>query len=226
MEAIRADNINFWHGDAHILEDVSFCVSQGDYVGIIGPNGSGKTTLIKIILGILKPHSGNSTIFGQQSSHAKARSRVGYVPQHIAQSAARFPATVEEIVAMGAKSKEYIDTALAIAGILSLKSRLIGDLSGGERQRVFIARALASQPDILILDEPTAGVDLESQERFYAFIKDLNKTHGLTILFVSHDMDVIAKETSSVLSLNRKLVFSGPSKEFLQSLHKNHHHHD
>ncbi|MDP3982420.1 MAG: metal ABC transporter ATP-binding protein, partial [bacterium] len=183
-----------------------------------------KSTLVKIILSILKPFSGSSTIFGEESSRPGARSHIGYVPQHIAQSAARFPATVQEIVGMGAKSKKAIEIALDIAGISSFKNRRIGDLSGGERQRVFIARALALEPDILILDEPTAGVDAESQERFYSFVRDLNKTHGKTILFVSHDIDVVAKETSSVLSLNRRVVFSGPSKEFLETLSLHHHH--
>jgi zinc transport system ATP-binding protein len=227
--AIEASNINFQYNGNPVLENVSFSIGSGEYWGMIGPNGGGKTTLIKILLGLIEPDFGEIRIFGTPLNKFKNHSILGYVPQKVAHGDRSFPATVEEVVWTGRSARaglfkayqpsDYraVSKALKIAGISNLKNRRIGDLSGGQRQRVFIARALAGEPKILILDEPTVGVDISAQEKFYSFIADLNKSYGMTILFISHDIDVIAHEVSSVMCLNRTLICHGSPKHFLTS---------
>lgn len=195
---IELKNVTFRYGDHVVLENVSFAVYSGEYIGIIGPNGGGKTTLLKVILSLLKPTSGS--VFLQSDE------KIGYVSQRLTQSALTFPATVQEVVESGKLSEEnpeVLERAFEVSDVAQYKDRLISDLSGGERQRVFIARALANNPTILILDEPVAGVDIAAQEKFYHFLARLNRDFGLTILFVSHDVDVVAREATRVLCLNR-----------------------
>ena len=225
---IEIKNLNFsYNKDQPVLEKVSFSVPAGDYVGILGPNGGGKTTLLKILVGLLKPNDGQVYIFGQDINKLKNRSEIGYVPQRVAQDNATFPATVYEIVESGLVAKnglfgsiskqdtQAIADALRTTNISNLKFRLMSQLSGGQRQRVYLARALASKPKILILDEPFVGVDPTSQKDFYNFLKELNFQHGITILFVSHDIDTITGEVKSVLCLNRGLFCYG-AKEIIE----------
>ena len=225
---IELKNVSFSYGGNPVLEDVSFSVSAGDYIGVIGPNGGGKTTLLSIMLGLLKPSSGQVTVFGKKINELRGeRSRIGYVPQRLSQLDANFPGTVYEIIASGrtalngpfhlfSKSdKEAVERALAIANVGELRRKLLGDLSGGQRQRVMIARSLAGDPKVLILDEPTTGVDITSQEQFYHFLAELNHERGLTIVFVSHDIDIIANEVHSLLLLNRRVVSYGPAKNLI-----------
>ena len=223
---IEVNNVSFSYNGQSVLDNISFSVNTGEYLGIIGPNGGGKTTLIKIILGLLKPDAGTVRIFGQDIKEFKERSLIGYVPQRISQVA--FPATVKEVIETGRTARiglfkrhsrddeRAVEKAMEVAGITHLRYRLIEDLSGGERQRVFIARALSAEPKILILDEPSVGVDLASQEQFYTFIQNLNQEFGLTILFISHDIDVIAHEVKCLLCLNKNLVCHGLPREFLK----------
>lgn len=221
---IEAQNISFGYGNVAVLENVSFTIPEGDYVGVVGPNGGGKTTLVKILLGLLKPQSGSIAIAGASAGSPAARRGIGYVPQRTAQDAASFPATVYEIVESGRIAKKNIFAAtdekdrlaslaaLRIAGIHHLKDRLMAGLSGGERQRAWMARALAGQPKILILDEPFTGVDAAAQKEFYLFLKKLNAQQGLTILFVSHDIDILMHEAHSLMCLNRGLLCFGSSE--------------
>lgn len=225
---IDVKNINYKFGSNQVLQNISFTVEQGEYLGIIGPNGGGKTTLLKIILGLLKPTSGKITILGQDLKSFKDRALVGYVPQRSAHGETFFPATVEEIIKSGRTAQlglfrnfqiaDYgaVAKAMEITGVTKYKNRLISELSGGERQRVFIARALASEPKILILDEPTVAVDIASQAKFYSFLSELNRNLNLTILFVSHDIDVVAKEVDTVLCLNKTLVCHGSPLDFIK----------
>jgi len=225
---IELKNVSFRYDNEFILQDVSFRIASGDYAGVIGPNGGGKTTLIKIILGILKPSSGSVSIFGKPIESFRERYQVGYVPQRAMQGNPHFPATVEEVVRTGRTAKvglfkgfskddlNAIDNAMDLTGVAPYRNRLVGELSGGERQRVFIARALAGDPKILILDEPTAGVDISAQESFYHFLHDLNKHEGLTIMFVSHDIDVIAHEAKTLICLNRRLICHGTPQEYVK----------
>lgn len=247
---IEVKNLSFSYDGATVLEDISFAVRSGDYLAVIGPNGSGKTTLVKILLGLYKATSGSIKIFGNDISHFKERHRIGYVPQNLNQSEYSFPATVYEIVKSGLTAKlgilkgfrkdhiESIEKAMDIAEVTSYRNSLAGKLSGGQRQKIFIARALVSGPDILILDEPVAGVDVAAQERFYKFLEALNKNQGITIIFVSHDLGVIMNEASSILCINKKVCcYASPEDlvgtEFLEHVygrkvyinkHTNHHH--
>ncbi|MBF0457357.1 MAG: metal ABC transporter ATP-binding protein [Nitrospirae bacterium] len=215
---IEVENLNFSFDKNIVLEDVSFNIARGQYTGLIGPNGGGKTTLIKIILGLLTPSAGSVRLFGEPANDFMRRFLIGYVPQNASQAEFYFPATAHEIVRSGRTAKvglfrrftkaddEAIAHAMETAGVIDLKDRLIGKLSGGQRQRVFIARALAGDPQVLILDEPAVGVDTASKERFYEFLRDLNKNNGMTILFVTHDLGVIAHEVGTVLCLNTTLL--------------------
>lgn len=224
---IELDNVSFSYGLVPVLEHLSFSVHQGEYLGIIGPNGGGKTTLLKIILGLLDPMEGTVRIFGRDRHDFTERYRIGYVPQRATQADGSFPATVFEVVRSGRiprlglfhqftkKDNEAVVRAMEISRIERYSSTLIGNLSGGERQRVFIARALAGEPDILILDEPTVGVDIGAQKTFYEFLESLNQEHKLTIIFVSHDVDVVSQKTQTLLCLNHNLVCHGPSGDLL-----------
>lgn len=228
MNIIELKDINFSYNGEPVLENISVTVGKGEYTGIIGPNGGGKTTLMKIILGLLRPTSGHVTLFGKDIGVFQDWAKIGYVPQRAAQINIHFPITVAEAVGQGRIARKgmfkkfsqddesAINKALNISGIKHLEQRLIADLSGGERQRVFIARALASEPELLILDEPAVGVDLPSQEKFYQFLKDLNIKLGLSILFVSHDIDVLANQASCLICLNRGLVCHGTPREIFK----------
>ncbi len=218
---IELNNLSFKYDDTPVLENLSFVVRKGEYLGIIGPNGGGKTTLLRIILGLLHPTNGSVRLFGKDHHDFKERFRIGYVPQRSTQADKGFPATVFEVIKsgrvprlgffLGFKKKDIdaVEHAMAVSGIARYRNTLVDKLSGGERQRVFIARALAGEPDILILDEPTVGVDIGAQKIFYEFLATLNRDHNLTIIFVSHDVDAISKEVKTVLCLNHNLVCHG-----------------
>ncbi len=226
--AIEAHGLSFAYGSIPVLQDVDFALKSGEYLAVIGPNGGGKTTLVKLLLGLLKPTSGVIRIFGRPSSDPLARADVGYVPQRVSSAAGEFPATVKEIVASGRTprrglfrpwSKEdetSVSEAMRILDLESLASRTIGALSGGQRQRVFIARALAAKPRVLVLDEPTVGVDAASQDAFRAFLARAHRELGMTIVFVTHDVEFVSHEATSVLCLNHEMVCHGRPGEFLK----------
>lgn len=224
---IEVNGLSYQINENLILDNVTFHLNTGDYAGIVGPNGGGKTTLVKLILGLIPPTKGQIKIFGHSVNSSEANKEIGYVPQKIGQFLNNFPTTVEEVVKSGrtvrrgwlrrfnAKDLEAVNYAMEATGVSQYAKKLLNELSGGERQRVFIARALAAEPKILILDEPTSGVDIGHQERFYEFLRDLRKKFNLTIIYVSHDIDFIAKEVSTVLCLNQKLVCHQTPQAFL-----------
>lgn len=226
---IELERIHVAYGDQMVLEDITFDIYAGEYLGVIGPNGGGKTTLLRVILGLQTPTSGTVKLFGEPLAASRQRYRIGYVPQSAsAHDDVAFPATVNEIVASGrtarrglfhpmtAADRAAIKEAMATAGVTALGERRIGGLSGGERQRVMIARALASEPSVLILDEPTTAVDAPSQEAFYEFLTGLHKKNGLTVILVSHDLDVVAHEVERILCLNRHMMCHGPTAMVLR----------
>jgi zinc transport system ATP-binding protein len=225
---IHAENLTFKYNSEVVLDDVSFDIREGEFVGIIGPNGSGKTTLLRLILGLLKPQQGHLTILDKPVHVGQHAQQIGYIPQKVTQLETRFPITVQEVVELGrvnnmqlfrrlsAHDHQAIEKALKIVKLYDVRHRLVTDLSGGQQQRAFIAKALAGEPKMLILDEPTVGIDVESQENFYQLLEELNKKQGLTIILVSHDVDVVMNEVSSVLCLNKTLVYHGNPKTFLK----------
>lgn len=224
---ITANHISFSYGAEQVLDNVSVQILPGDFVGLIGPNGSGKTTLLKILLGLLKPNEGHVELFGQPQDKFKEKWRLGYVPQKVGLSDTQFPVTVRELVTQGRTARvgfwhrltatDYaaINQALADVDMSSFSDSIVHELSGGQQQRVYIARALAAKPDLLILDEPTVGVDIESQEEFYELLAHLKKSQGLTIIMVSHEIDVVMNEVNQLLCLNKRLIYHGTPKEFL-----------
>lgn len=210
-----------------IIKDISFRVLQGEYSAVIGPNGGGKTTLIRLLLGLEKKSSGSIKLFGKDQKSFKSWNKIGYVPQRVSQVDQYFPATVEEVVKMGRTAsrglfsretqadKDAVEHAMQRMDVVNLKDKLIGELSGGQRQRVMIARALASEPEILILDEPNTGVDMVSQNRFYTLLRELNKNDGMTILFITHDVGVIADDIQTMLCINQTLLACNNPHEVL-----------
>lgn len=238
---ILVENVSFSFNGLEVIQNVSFAISPGDFLALIGPNGSGKTSLIRIILGILKPSTGRIVLLGEELSQFTQWQRIGYVPQKATHMDPYFPASVREVVAMGLLSKKRfprlftrqdeaaIDRALDQVDMKALKNRRIGELSGGQQQRVFIARAIVNGPDVLFLDEPTAGVDADTQARFYEMLADLNRKEGLTIVLITHDFGIITKHVNKVACLNQRLFFHGTHDEFCSSsvvqelLHGEHH---
>lgn len=212
-----------------VLTKINLNVHQGDYLGIIGPNGGGKTTLIKLILGLLKPQRGTIKMFGKNIADFKDWPKIGYVPQKATSFDNNFPATVGEVVMMGRyphlglfrwpgkEDKTAVKTALGYVDMEDFQNRLIGNLSGGQQQRVLIARALAAEPEVIFLDEPTAGVDLETQEKFYKLLQKLNGELGITLVVISHDIDVVAHEVTELAFINKELIYENNPKEFLKN---------
>jgi len=211
MLAIEINNLSFSYGQLNVLENVNLALEENDFLGIIGPNGGGKSTLVKLITGLLKPQKGSIRIFGELPSSAK--SMIGYVPQHF-NFEANYPISVFDVVKLGragksnkANNKEAVEQALRKVSMFEYKDRLIGELSGGQKQRVLIARALAVEPKILLLDEPTASTDSNFGKNFYELLTELNK--NLTIILISHDIGVISRYVKKIGCLNKQLVSHG-----------------
>ncbi|MGD8539249.1 MAG: metal ABC transporter ATP-binding protein [Candidatus Aminicenantes bacterium] len=226
---IGIEGVSFSYGETKVLDRVTFPIRRGDFLSIIGPNGSGKTTLIKIILGLLTPSEGRIKIFGEKGSVFTQWEKLGYVPQKATHVDPFFPVSVREVVEMGLlSSRKYLSTkkksdedrvrsALKQVGMGTYEDRRVGALSGGQQQRVFIARAIVNQPHILFLDEPTTGVDAETQEHFYDMLGDLNKKESITIVLITHDIGIVNKHVSQVACLHQTLQYHGSHEEFCQS---------
>lgn len=206
-----------YNGVEDAIKNVTLSIHQGDYLGVIGPNGGGKTTLLKLILGLLKPDSGSIT---------SSVPSIGYVAQNATHFDANFPITVAEVVAQGRiaqrgllhplnrQDKDAIDTAIRQVGLVEFKNVLIGNLSGGQQQRAFIARAISGeQPHVIFLDEPTAGIDEESQKQFYTLLKKFNQELGMTLILIAHDLDVVLREVSHVAVINQRVIYYGNPKQ-------------
>jgi len=228
-EIVRAELLSCCYREGRVLEDISLTVERGDYVGIVGPNGSGKSTLVKALLGLVTISTGSASLFGTPLSDFRDWYKVGYLPQSLHLVNPVFPATVHETVGLGLLSlkrfpkrlnradKDKISTTLDELGILDLKHKLIGELSGGQLQRVLLARAIVNDPELLVLDEPTAALDPETRGRFYAMIADINRSRGVTVLLVTHDSGAIGEYASKMLYLDKKILFYGSFDEFCHS---------
>lgn len=223
---IEIDNVSFQYDYTQVLQNISFAVKEGDFLALLGPNGSGKSTLLKIMLGLLKPMSGEVKMFGTPIQHFKHKELVGYVSQKSNAFNSGFPATVFEVVRSGLTkksglfknfpkdSKQLVLEALQAVGMEAFVNRNIGQLSGGQQQRVFIARALVAKPKLLILDEPTVGIDHENVQAFYNMLAELNMKQGITMILVTHDVDVVSNRISHVACLNQKIHFHGYKNDF------------
>lgn len=226
MHVVELQNVSFAYGGTLVLDNISFSVEKGDLLGMIGPNGAGKTTLFSCMLGLLSGYSGTIRIFGEDiKNNSGVFRRIGYIPQRMAVDR-NFPATVEEIVALGIThasksktSKERISAALETVGLAAIKGGRIGELSGGQQQRVLIAKAIVNDPELLILDEPATGIDLETQNKFYSLLRSLNKA-GMTIIWSSHDLDAVSSLASDVACVNRSMFFHGEAHEFFEDPEK------
>jgi zinc transport system ATP-binding protein len=209
--AVAFSGVSFSYGGPKVLENVSLEIAERETVCLVGPNGGGKSTWLKLALGLLAPAGGRIRVLGQ--SPARARPRIGYMPQQVAFDA-RFPITVREIVRMGRlragrwawlgkADDRVVERVLEEVGMRGEAHRLYADLSGGQRQRVLIARALAAEPEILFLDEPTAMVDAHNEGRLMARLRDLHRT--LTIVLVSHDVGFVSNLVDRVFCVNRQV---------------------
>jgi len=229
---IEFNEVTFKYDNHLIIDSAQFSIIENEFIGIIGPNGGGKTTLLKLLLGILKPYSGNISILGQ--SAICARKQIGYMPQYL-QYDQQFPATVLDIVLMGRlnnqifsfyskKDKKIAINALEQMEIAHLAKQPFSKLSGGQRQRVLISRALATEPKILILDEPTANIDPAIEDKFYNLLKNLSKT--MTIISVSHDLRFVMNIVNRVICINRKVHIHSVSEskiDFLNNVYNTEH---
>ncbi len=199
-----------------VLEHISLRIEPGERLGILGPNGAGKTTLVKLILGMLKPSAGSISVFGQLPEHARTRRWIGYVPQRPTAELS-FPLSVRQVVAMpatidllpwqheDARRREAVDRALSLTGANAFAHKPIGRLSGGQLQRTFIARALAGNPRILLLDEPTVGIDVAGQQQFARLLEHVQASLGITVIVVTHDLRTVAAGCDRIACLHRTL---------------------
>jgi zinc transport system ATP-binding protein len=223
-----------------VLRDIDFAVPSGSVFGLIGPNGGGKTTLLKVALNLLPPLCGEVRVFGKRwDQHPGPGPSIGYTPQHH-HHLPQFPVSVRQVVQMGRygkvglcrplrqTDKSTVEQCLDLVGVLPLAKRPLDELSGGQKQRVFIARALAADPRLLILDEPTAGVDSAARDQFYELIRDLQQRMALTVILASHDIGMVLKYCDLVGCLNETLTVHDTGNravllQHLQAIYDNSH---
>ncbi|MBS5986391.1 metal ABC transporter ATP-binding protein [Clostridium sp.] len=212
---IKIDNLSFAYSKntPPLLKDVNLDIPKGVYLSIVGENGSCKTTLIKLILGLLTPISGSITV---------NTDNIAYVPQRLDGFNSQFPISIYEILKIHAKSlkldpKSSSMDVLEKVNMVKFKENLIGNLSGGQQQRVFIARALIGNPDLIILDEPSTGVDIKNQQEIYSLLSKINKEQGTTIISIEHNMDIALKYSTHILTINNGKLTLQSNKDFREN---------
>jgi len=216
--------------DGHtVLEGITFSVEEGMFLGVIGPNGAGKTTLIRVVLGLVKPGRGTVRVMGMSPSELHHElHHIGYMPQTVLFDPS-FPVSVSDVVMMGRaccigplrfpsrSDRRAVAESINVVGLDGLEKRPIGELSGGQQKRAFLARALCLETRILLLDEPTAGLDIESQEQFLGLLTRLKEEMGLSVVFVSHDVNVLARFADEIVCINRTMHMHGSPQDVLGS---------
>lgn len=220
------ENVSFSYEQRTVLENINFNVQEGQFWALIGPNGSGKSTLIQILLGLKEADQGSVELFGEPIEKFHHRELIGYVSQKSNSFNTGFPATVLEVVKSGLTRKKGLFkrftkadehkalAALKVVKMDDLAAKNIGELSGGQQQRVFIARALVGEPKLLVMDEPTVGIDQQNVASFYTMLNDLNRDHNLGIILVTHEVDIVTELATHVACLNRTIHFHGIQSEF------------
>jgi zinc transport system ATP-binding protein len=220
--AVELTDVSFaYPGGPAVLSGVDLEIKRGEFVTIAGPNGGGKTTLLRVALGLEQPVSGEARLFGEPADRVSDRYRIGYLAQRT-RLGIDAPASVSEVVAagrvarrgllrpLGREDRDAIAASIRRVGLESEAARPIQRLSGGQQQRAYIAKALAGEPDLLVLDEPTAGVDVDAQEAFGAFLGGLHAALGVTILYVSHEFGAVERFVERVVLVRGGIVYDGP----------------
>jgi zinc transport system ATP-binding protein len=220
--AVELRAVSFRYGEGSlVLRNIDLGIERGELVAIAGPNGGGKTTLVRLVLGLERPTSGQALLSGEPAHRFSRRETLGYLAQR-AQVQLDAPATVEEVVSAGrlaaggllgplrARDRALVDEAIERVGLTSVRRRPLTRLSGGQQQRAFIAKALAGEPSLLVLDEPTTGVDVESQEALAALLHRLHTELAVTVLYVSHEFGAIERYVERLLLVRGGIVFDGP----------------
>ncbi len=217
MRALEMDGLSFAYDGNIVFKDVDVRVEEGDFVAVIGPNGSGKTTLVKIALGLIRPQEGAVRLFGVPVGDFRDWGLIGYIPQK-SEFDRNFPGSVRETLAL--KGGKPDGKLMKLLDIERLLERRFSELSGGQQQKVLIALALSSKPKLLILDEPTVGVDVSALQNFYSILKRLNREMGVTIVLVTHEVGMIQSYVKSVFCISRDFSCRGPADEMEEMLEK------
>ncbi|MCK8817399.1 metal ABC transporter ATP-binding protein [Natroniella sulfidigena] len=225
-KVIEVNNLSFKYDDKLILDDISLEVNKGDFIAFVGPNGSGKSTLLKLLVGSLDFKEGEIKLLGQPIGKFSNWTKVGYISQKARDFNGSFPATVKEVVGANLYSKmgifkfltnrlnKKVEQALELVNMLEFKNRTIGELSGGQQQRVFIARTLVNDPEIILLDEPLVGVDAQAQDDFYQLIGKLNQELRITIIMISHDINMISSQADKIACFSNRKIYLHQTEEF------------
>ena len=230
MESIiTVKDLGFDYGQGWVFHKLNLQVPKGDFVAVIGANGAGKSTLLKMLAGIMEPTIGSIAYYGQNIKSFQQWEKIGYVPQNPAKMQRNFPISVREVVELGLITggqlfgkvdKEAVAKAMADFQLENLANRPIGALSGGQQQRVFLAKAMVKKPEILLLDEPATGIDTATKESLYSMLQKINLEQQVTIMMISHDLELAAKAAKSALCINHGICFRGHVQEALQHHHK------
>lgn len=223
--AVELEGVSFgYRPGQRVLEDVDLKLGEGEFVAVAGPNGGGKTTLVRILLGLERPSEGKALLFGEPAQRFSRRKTLGYLAQRSALGGSA-PATVREVVSAGRlaaggligplrrRDRELAAEAIARVGLEEHADSPVRTLSGGMQQRAYIAKALAGEPSLLVLDEPTTGVDVESQDSFAALLDGLHSDLGVTIVYVSHEFGAVERFVQRLVLVRRSIVFDGPPRE-------------
>lgn len=229
---ITVRNLGFDYGEGWVFHKLDLDVAQGDFVAVIGANGAGKSTLLKMLAHVMPPTVGEIYYYGQPAAEFTQWQKIGYVPQNPAKMQRSFPISVAEVVALGLlqpgkllhrfthEEKQAVEQQLEHFQLTELRHRKIGELSGGQQQRVFLARAMVRRPELLLLDEPATGIDTASKAALYNMLKDINREQGVTIIMISHDLELAAEAAKSALCIDHGICFRGEVHAALQHHHR------
>lgn len=233
MKVIALKGLGFDYGDGWVFHKLNIEIDEGDFVAVIGANGAGKSTLLKMLARLVPPTEGTVEYYGQDIRDFDRWDWIGYVPQNPGKSSLDFPVSVEEVVTMGllqprsilhrttAADRQRIDEVLGFFGLTELRKRRMKELSGGQQQKVFLARAMVKKPKILLLDEPSTAMDGRTKTALYDYLQRINREKGVTVVMVSHDLELASRSAKSALCLDHGVCFWGDVQGALQ----HHHHH-